>query len=237
MLPTCILFLLSLIFAFFTTPSTAISFQDVQDAFKSLQHDLDDQATNPPEDPRLLLHVSTTPGFTATIIQLASTPGQNLSISGSIVSDHVLNQSITQLTTTSSLAPTTNVPVTSFHNRTTTLNFQMIQKQLTCKEQEDKELQKQVQHTANVLQTIKDSGYKFIGFTFVGNLLGAGYAQTSSDGAISAVFVSVFDGRLLAEASQDKLKTTTVQVIFTSYDGTRPALNEVTVPANLLALC
>ena len=116
-------------------------------------------------------------------------------------------------------------------------NFQMIQKQLTCKEQEDKELQKQVQHTANVLQTIKDSGYKFIGFTFVGNLLGAGYAQTSSDGATSAVFVSVFDGRLLAEASQDKLKTTTVQVIFTSYDGTRPALNEVTVPANLLALC
>ena len=232
------------IIAICTTPVLAhaaeinLNFQSVQGAFSSLQEQMMTPTNVVQADPGLLEPVYNTAGFTASIIELVAVPTQNLSISGVVAVDNVLNQTISQLTVQSSLVPSTKTPVASYKGKYKgtfqTLNFQMVSKQLTCKEQDEGTLLK-ISLAADMLQTLKNN--KFIGFSFVGSMLSAGYAQTATDGTLSAVFVSVFDGRLLAFASEDKVKTTMVQLIFTTYNGQRPASNEVTVPANLLSLC
>ena len=229
-----------------TTPAVAhnshsINFENVQDAFLNLQEQMLDTTNVIHADPGLLRAVSDTPGFTASILERVVMPTQNISISGVVATDNILNKSISQLLLTSSLAPSTKVPQASYKGKYKggihTLNFQMISKQLVCKMQDEKAMLKQ-SHATDLLRLMKDKdGYKFIGFSFVGNKLAGGYAENKADGSLSAIFVSVFDGNLLAMASEDKAKRTMVQLLFTSYNGERPASNEVTVPPNLLSLC
>ena len=81
------------------------------------------------------------------------------------------------------------------------------------------------------------SNLTFFGYQFIGSYLSAGYVQTETDGTMKAIFISVLDAHLLAVGVENKAKNITMQALFQTYKNKRPALNEVTLPPTLLALC
>ena len=81
-------------------------------------------------------------------------------------------------------------------------------------------------------------GFKFTGFTFIGSMLAGSFAAQQDDGSVQAIFVSAFDNtKVLAYGSEDKTKTNVLQVVFLTYDNQRPSPKDVSLPANLAALC
>ena len=61
--------------------------------------------------------------------------------------------------------------------------------------------------------------------------------QTETDGTVKAIFISVLDAHLLAVGVETKQKTLLCKLYFKHMKIKRPALNEVTLPPTLLALC
>ena len=223
-----------------------LNFQNVQVAFTSLQNQMLTSNTLQ-EDPGLLKQMYDSPGFTGTFIESDKLPTQNLIINGIVAQDNVLNQTITQMTVETSVQPNAKFPTMvyqgKFDENFHKLTFQIASKQLKCQVQEvdtKNDIVVENSYVTDLLLKTRHgvgSNLTFFGYQFIGSYLSAGYVQTETDGTMKAIFISVLDAHLLAVGVENKAKNITMQALFQTYKNKRPALNEVTLPPTLLALC
>jgi len=223
-----------------------LNFQNVQVAFTSLQNQMLTSNTLQ-EDPGLLKQMYDSPGFTGTFIESDKLPTQNLIINGIVAQDNVLNQTITQMTVETSAQPNAKFPTMvyqgKFDENFHKLTFQIASKQLKCQVQEvdtKNDIVVENSYVTDLLLKTRHgvgSNLTFFGYQFIGSYLSAGYVQTETDGTMKAIFISVLDAHLLAVGVENKAKNITMQALFQTYENKRPALNEVTLPPTLLALC
>ena len=221
-----------------TESNKKLDFDDVDNAFRWAKEAMSSPAEVVLADPGFL-DAATSPGsagFTAYIIENFQTPKTNVTLRGLVAQDNILNQSISQLMVQTSMAPTVKTPTCSYTGPLDggksrgQVSFYMVQKQLVCKRQPS-------QHQSLALKMLSSGGYKFIGYSFINNMLAAGYAAQTPAGDLSAIFVSVFDGHMLAMGQENKAKSTMAQVLFLTYNNARPQSAEVSLPGTLSALC
>ena len=218
-----------------------LKFADVSNGLEWAKSILSNPVNTKMVDPGLLqaaMPLDTPGGFSGYILENFVREKTNVTLSGRVAQDNILNQSVLQMTATNSMAPTVKTPVCTYqgpldggksHGQ---VSFYMVEKQLVCKAQPA--LQNHRSRTLDILSQV--AGAKFIGFTFINNMLAAGYATKNAEG-VTVAFVSAFDGNLLAVSMQSIPKSTTVNIVFLTYDGNRPSTNEVTLPPSLSALC
>jgi len=215
-----------------------LDFDDVDTAFRWVKEAMSSPAEVVLADPGFLYSAMSpgSAGFTAYIIEHFQTQTSNTTLQGLVAQDNILNQSIAQMMVQTTMAPTVKTPICSYTGPLDggksrgQVSFYMVQKQLVCKRQPP-------QHQSLALKMLSSGSYKFIGYSFISNMLAAGYASQTPAGDLSAVFVSVFDGHMLAMAQENKAKSTMAQVLFLTYNNARPQTDEVSLPATLAALC